>query len=353
MQFLLGQAVGPDVNAAGDGLGDAAAGDAVAGDAVAGDAVAGDAVAGDAVATAAEPVASIDAAIDTVLAIWRDFLEHLPLLTVGVVVLIGTWLASAVLSRVAVPVLRKFRLRASLRQLFARFLYLGVWIAGLLIAAVVVFPGVTPGRVLATLGLGSIAIGLAFKDIFENFFAGILILWRFPFENGDFIACGDIVGSVEGVTVRNTLIRKTSGELVVVPNATIFKSAVDVLTNLDRRRVTVGCGVSYDTDVDQAREVIERAVRSCDTVDRERPVQIFAREFASSSIDFEVTWWTGARPLDVRKSRDEVVSAVKRALDDANIEIPFPYRTLTFKEPLTTVTNGAGRKEAVGASTDD
>ena len=66
-----------------------------------------------------------------------------------------------------------------------------------------------------------------------------------------------------------------------------------------------------------------------------RPVQIFAREFNSSSIDFEVTWWTGSKPVDERRSRDEVVAAVKRALDEAGIEIPFPYRTLTFKEPLS------------------
>ena len=65
-----------------------------------------------------------------------------------------------------------------------------------------------------------------------------------------------------------------------------------------------------------------------------RDVEVFAKEFGDSSINFEVTWWTGSRPIDIRKSRDTVVAAVKRALDDAGMEIPFPYRTLTFKEPL-------------------
>ena len=85
-----------------------------------------------------------------------------------------------------------------------------------------------------------------------------------------------------------------------------------------------------------AREVIAKAVRSVDSVrDDVRDVQIFAQEFADSSINFEITWWTGSRPLDIRSSRDKVVAAVKRALDDAGIEIPFPYRTMTFKEPLS------------------
>ncbi|QSP94916.1 mechanosensitive ion channel family protein [Marinobacter salinisoli] len=67
---------------------------------------------------------------------------------------------------------------------------------------------------------------------------------------------------------------------------------------------------------------------------RLRGIEIFAQAFGSSSIDFEITWWTGSRPIDIRKSKDEVIEAVKAALDNAAIEIPFPYRTLTFKEPL-------------------
>jgi len=93
------------------------------------------------------------------------------------------------------------------------------------------------------------------------------------------------------------------------------------------------CGVAYGEDVDQSREVILEAVRGCESVEGIRTVEVFAQEFASSSINFEVAWWTGAKPLDIRRSRDEVVGAIKRAWDEAGIEIPFPYRTLTFKGP--------------------
>ena len=138
----------------------------------------------------------------------------------------------------------------------------------------------------------------------------------------------------ETITLRDTYVRKTDGQLVLMPNAMLFKNPVHVVTDRAQRRTTIICGVAYGEDVDKAREVIEQAVRSVRTVETERGVQIFAREFSSSSIDFEVTWWTGSRPLDIRQSRDLVVAAVKRALDEAGIEIPFPYRTLTFKEPL-------------------
>ena len=69
--------------------------------------------------------------------------------------------------------------------------------------------------------------------------------------------------------------------------------------------------------------------------------QVFAAAFGASSIDFTVRWWGEPEPIDMHTSRDQVVSAIKRALDEAGIEIPFPYRTLTFKEPLRL----AGREE--------
>ena len=148
---------------------------------------------------------------------------------------------------------------------------------------------------------------------------------------------------MEKILVRETHVRQTDGQLVIVPNSLLFKNPLTIRTDLDQRRTTIICGVAYGEDVDQARELISKAVEGCASViTDERPVQIFAQEFADSSINFEITWWTGSKPVDIRRSRDEVVSAVKRALDDAGIEIPFPYRTLTFNSPipLEQVSNG-------------
>ena len=230
------------------------------------------------------------------------------------------------------------RIRPSLKRLLVNLAGIVVWFFGILVAAVILFPGLTPSSLVAGLGLGSVAIGFAFKDIFENFLAGIIILFRAKMRIGDFIECEGLEGQIEDILVRETHIRRTDGQLTIAPNAMLFKNPLRIVTDLEERRITIICGVAYGEEVDEARTVIKRAVEGCDSVIRpRRPVQIFAREFNSSSIDFEVTWWTGSRPVDERASRDEVVAAVKRALDEAGIEIPFPYRTLTFKEPLPLV----------------
>ncbi|QNN25430.1 mechanosensitive ion channel family protein [Planctomycetales bacterium ZRK34] len=248
-------------------------------------------------------------------------------------VVILTAIVARYAHRAARNLFGKLYSKASLRDLFAQFVYIGVWFVGIMLAAGIVFPDFGFGQIVATAGLASIAIGFAFQDIFENFFAGILILWRFPFEIGDYIDIEgtDIEGQVEDIWIRMTHLRKTTGELLLVPNATIYKHPVRVLTDQKKRRTTIIAGVAYSEDVDESRAVIRKAVESCDTVKKDEPIQVFAQEFADSSINFEVTWWTGPTPLDLRKSTDQVVAAVKRGLDEAGIEIPFPYRTLTFR----------------------
>lgn len=260
-------------------------------------------------------------------------LEHLPMLMMGLVVLTVTWI-TAKLARAGISRLsEQAGLRLSLSELFSKLTFIGVWFSGILIASMAIFPSFTPAKILTALGLSSIAIGFAFKDIFENFIAGILILLREPFEIGDLIECSDFEGTVEEITIRDTHIRRLDGQRVVMPNSVLFKNPVTVRTDRNTRRITIACGVGYDEDVAESRSVIEKALEKADSINTEKPVQVFATSFGASSVDFEITWWTGngSKAADIRGSRDEVIEAVKHALDQAGIEIPYPYRTLTLK----------------------
>lgn len=266
------------------------------------------------------------------------FWTILPNLIFAAIFLIVVWLFARFVGWLIPKLMAKARVRRALIDVTRMIAVAAVWVLGVLIAATIAFPTVTIGKILAAAGVGGIAIAFAAKDTLENFFAGIMLLLREPFRKGDFIECEDLEGKVEDITVRDTRIRQTNGQLIVAPNAMFYKNPVTVLTDGDIRRTTVMCGVAYDEDVDEAREVILQAVKAVDSVrDDVKDVQIFAKAFGASSVDFEVTWWTGSEPVDIRRSRDKVVAAVKRALDDAGIEIPFPYRTLTFKEPLPVV----------------
>lgn len=262
-------------------------------------------------------------------------IELLPQAAIALFVIFLTWALAALIGRFVRKSLARSSMRPSLKRFIELVTTLAVWIGGFLLAAVVAFPNMTPTRILAGLGIGTVAIGFAFKDVFENFLAGIIILLRREMRIGDFIECEGLEGKVETILVRETHIRQTDGQLVILPNSMLFKNPLTIRTDIEDRRQSIICGVAYHEDVDRSRDVIKKAVLACDSVlSQERPVQVFACEFADSSINFEVTWWTGSTPLEIRMSRDEVIASVKRALDEAGIEIPFPYRTLTFAEPV-------------------
>lgn len=267
--------------------------------------------------------------------ITRSAIEITPQLLISLFVLFMTYLVAKLVKNIASRLFKRTRLRPSLISLFVLFSSITIWVLGMMVAAIIAFPGLTPTKMLAGLGIGSVAIGFAFKDIFENFLAGIIILLRKEMRIGDFIACEGYEGAVEAILVRETHIREADGELVILPNSLLFKNPLTIRTDLDLRRTTIICGVGYGENVDEARKVIKQAVTGCKSVMREsKPVEVFAHEFADSSVNFEVTWWTGSSPLDIRASRDEVIASIKAALDCSDIEIPFPYRTLTFKDSV-------------------
>lgn len=275
----------------------------------------------------------------------EGFVESLPSLAIAIFVLFLTWIIARFAVRISDMLVGRTEIRASLKNLIDTLVRLAIWILGIFIAAIVVMPDLTPASLLAGLGIGAVAIGFAFQDIFENFLAGVLIMVREKMRIGDVIMCEGITGKVEHITLRETHVRKLSGELTIVPNSILFKSPVEILTDVDQRRHQIVVGVSYDSNLDHAADVIRRAVEGVDDVLASKGVDIFATEFNSSSVDFLVRWWAGSTPRSGWESKDKVVRAIKAALDESGIEIPFPYITHTFKETVPVSQLGDTRKK--------
>lgn len=284
----------------------------------------------------------VGALVDQLEKYTEGFVRSLPNIAVAIVVLVVVWFLTKLLRRIATKALEATQTRNALIQLVKTLVTVVVWVLGILIAMAILFPSVEPGSILAALGVGGIAVGFAFKDIFENFLAGAMIMLRKPMRIGDYIHCEGVEGKIEEIMIRDTYVRQTDGQLVLVPNSMLYKNPVHIRTDQKLRRFEITAGVGYDVDVDEARKVIQSAVESIDVVSSEKPVQVFAKEFNSSSVDFNVRWWTESKPADMHKSRDLVIARIKRSLEDADMEIPYPYRTLTFKEPLQLGNQGGG-----------
>jgi small-conductance mechanosensitive channel len=264
----------------------------------------------------------------------RESIQALPTLAIAIVIITVTWLIARSAVKITDRLTKRTHIREDLKQLLDTLVKLGIWLVGILIALTVAIPSFTPASAFAGLGVSALAIGFAFQDIFQNFLAGVLIMLREKMRITDLIECEGITGRVERISLRETHVRQLSNELTIVPNSVLFKNPVKILTDDVVRRDEITVGVGYDADLEQAQQVIRDAVQGLEHVNSDKPVLVVARTFGASSIDFLVQWWAPAVPRDMRLTRSEVVIAIKKALDAAGIEIPYPYVTNTFKEPL-------------------
>ncbi len=283
----------------------------------------------------------IDTLRDQATNIWWSLVEILPNLAIAVVVLILTWIVAKFAVKIAEKVIGKTEVREDLRQLIHTLAKLLIWIGGIVLALIVAVPGFTPAGLIAGLGIGALAIGFAFQDIFENFLAGVLIMLREKMRIGDLIECEGVLGKVERITLRETYIRQLSNELTVMPNSMLFKNPVQILTDDTIRRNEVIVGVAYDTDLEKAQQAIYDAMATVEAIVTERPVVVYAQEFGGSSIDFLVQWYAQSASRDLRQTKSEAIKAIKKGLDAAGIDIPFPIQTNYFPEPLRVVNETA------------
>ncbi len=252
----------------------------------------------------------------------------IPGLVLALVTLWVTLQAVKVVRRIVSAAAERMLPSPSLRSLTVQAGVVGTWVLGAVIASVILFPDLELGDIIGLLGLGSVAIGFAFQDIFKNFLAGVLLLLNEPFRLQDQIIVEGYEGTVEEISIRSTQIRTYRGERVVIPNSILFTSPVEVLTDLAYRRTDLAIGVDYNTPLPKAVEVFRETLTGIEGVLTTPESEIDVVSFGDSSIDLVVRYWTKPQKQHVRQTFTRVMIALKRACDQADITIPYPIRTV-------------------------
>lgn len=293
-------------------------------------------------------VGTLEEGIGRIRGIWQEFVAGLPAAGVGLVVFI----LFVVVGRIVQLTLRKHSpLRRRHRNLLiaaGRLIYGGAIVLGILVAAVIVFPNFTPTGMLTSLGVGSLVLGLAFKDVLQNYLAGILLLVAEPFRSGDQVVFKEFEGTVEDVQPRATFIRTYDGRRVVIPNAELFTQSVTVNTAFDKRRVELDVGIGCGDDVELAKRLMLEAVAETGVAMDDPPAEALAVELASSSVIVRVRWWI--QPPVVRESvdaRDRILIAIKNKMVEHGIDLPFETQHVLFHDQ-TEETDGDRTKQREG-----
>ena len=271
---------------------------------------------------------------DTANELLMSFVERIPYFVAAIVVMIVFWLLSILFKKVVRKILGNRSRHQNLVKVFQRVGGALIFFIGFMIAMVVAIPGFTPAKLIGALGIGSVAIGFAFKDIFQNLLSGILLLLSEPFRIGDQIVSGDYEGTVEDIKIRATTIKTYDGRQVVIPNSDLYTSALTVNTAYKQRRLQVAIGIGYEEDIEAAKAEIIKALNHSDTVSAKSQPSVIATGFGDSTIDLMVRWFIedGTQANKVT-SIHQVIVEIKKALDAAGINIPFPIRTLDLSDP--------------------
>ncbi len=216
---------------------------------------------------------------------------------------------------------------------------------GLLVALSVALPSFKPGDVVQLLGISSVAIGFAFRDILQNFLAGILLPITQPFRIGDQIVARGHEGTVEDIQTRATFIRTYDGRRVVIPNADLFTDTVVVNTAFAHRRLEYDIGIGYADDVERARALILKTVQSLDEVLSDPAPDVLLMDLAGSSVNLRARWWIAPpQKADALDARDRVLSAIKSAPTAAGVDLPFPTQQVLWHDQTETTDGDRSRQ---------
>lgn len=266
-------------------------------------------------------------AYTTIDKIMDSFWERIPYIGIAITVFIIFWLLTKLFKLFIRKTLEnRSYTRQNLVLVLNRVGSTFIIFFGFLIALVIAIPGFTPSQLIGALGIGSVAIGFAFKDIFQNLLSGILILISEPFRIGDDIVVNGLEGNVEDIQIRATFLRSPDGRRIVIPNATVYTSAVTVNNAYQRRRCEFVVGIGYEDDMQKAKKII------LDILDRNLNVlsqpgfSVNVTALADFSINLTVRWWVNTTETSTSASISEIQELVVTAFDEKGISIPYPVQ---------------------------
>lgn len=269
--------------------------------------------------------------------LWREFIRSIPFLLFGLLILAVSVGASLLATR-KTRVFLRLRVQAKLLRnviaygvgafVFLFGTYIVLRISGLTQLALTVVGGT---------GLIGLAVGIAFRDITENFLASIFLSMQRPFETGDLVEIAGVTGYVHQLNVRTTILMTLDGNLAQIPNATVYKNNLMNFTTNSNRREDFEVGIGYDDSINEAQEIALKVLIDHPAVlDNPEPM-VLAESLGKATVNLRIYFWINGREHSWLKVRSSLIRLVKRAFQKHGISMPDEAREVVFPQgvPVT------------------
>ena len=297
------------------------------------------------------PVWDFSPASSGINELWRDIIRSLPFFAFGVFVLGISFGGGILTTRVARTFLRR-RIRARLLlNVIARGAGVLVFLLGVYILLRVSGLTQLALSVVGGTGLVGLALGIAFRDITENFLASIFLSMQRPFETGDLVEIAGVTGYIQQLNIRTTILMTLDGNVVQIPNSTVYKSNLrNFTTNVNRREDFV-VGIGYDCGISEAQEIAREVLSEHPAVLNDPEPLVLADSMGTATINLRVYFWLNGREHSWLKVRSSVIRLVKIAFQKNGISMPDEAREIVFPDgiPVTVVDRISDKAQAVAA----
>ena len=254
----------------------------------------------------------------------------IPNFILAIVIVVASVFISRWMKKVALKTMTRFTHNEAVSRLVSNLITVVIIALGVFIALGILELEKTVTSLLAGAGVVGLAVGLAFQDPILNIISGIsLTIKDVPFEIGDLVKTNGYYGIIQKITLRSTHLRTLSGEDVLIPNKMVLQNPIENYSFTKARRVDLTCGVAYNSDLELVKNVTIECVKNNIATIEGRDIEFMFNEFAGSSINFVVRFWTEeVAELAYLKNRSAVIIELKKMFDQNGISIPFPIRTL-------------------------
>lgn len=259
---------------------------------------------------------------------WDQFVKWLwdfipGLVSAIIILIVGIWVIN-IISRM----LRKFFKKKDYDETLEKFLYdfLNLGLKVLLVVLVVTQLGVQSSSLVAILGAAGLAVGLALQGSLANFAGGVLILFFKPFKIGDFIEAQGIQGTVKEISIFTTKLNTFGNQLAILPNGKLSNDNIINYSEEGKRRDNITIGVSYDSDIKKAKQILLDLVNEQDKIVQDPIPVVVVTELGDSSITLSLRYWTLTEEFwDIHFY---TLEEAKKRLESDGISIPFPQRDI-------------------------
>lgn len=267
--------------------------------------------------------------------LWERMVRGLPFFVFAFIVLGLAWLVARGLVSYMRKLLNARKMHPLLAEVAARGLGLLCLLLGLYFVLKVLGLSTIALTVLGGTGLIGIILGIAFRDITENLLASIFLSVQKPFQNDDLIEIEGVIGYVQALTIRATILISLDGHQVQIPNASVYKSNIHNFTSNPNRREDFIIGIGYEDSISHAQEVAFRVLENHPAVLADPAPWVLVDNLATACVNLRIYFWLDSREYHWRKVKSSVIRLIKRAFQDEGISMPGNEVNLHFPENLS------------------